>query len=144
MEFEYSYEHERGFMPTYGDIDWHSKWLASNNTDTEAVIFATSHAKNTEQLIELNQENCFVYLNAADPEFDIILIETDEEESESWWVCRSQIGDEAFMELVDTIGEEATVVHTRYPMQHCVEFVLSVMEKDLNGFQSLADLPSIE
>lgn len=144
MEFEFSYEHERGFMPTYADIDWHSKWMANNDIEDAAVLFATSRGKNEELLLELTQENCYIYLNATDPEFDVILIETDEENSESWWLCRPQIGDEAFTELLDTFGEEATVIHTKYPMPHCAEFVLSVLEKDLNAFQSLADLPNQE
>jgi len=144
MEFEFSYEHERGFMPTYADIDWHSKWLANNDAEDTAVLFAVSQRRRDDILLELTQENCFIYLNATDPAFDVILIETNEEEAENWWVCRPQFGNDEFNELIYKIGEEATVIHSKYPMQHCAEFVLSVLEKDLNGFQSLADLPSQE
>lgn len=142
MTFDFSYEQDRGYRPTYADIDWHSKWLANNNNDS-AVVLSIMQENNEEKSLELTQKNCFVYLNDTDPAFDVIIFNSDDE-GVNWWLCRAQYGNDEFTELIDTVGEVSTLHSTRYPEEHCIDFVLSVLNDDLDNFQSLADMPNLE
>lgn len=143
MEFEFSYGHERGFTPEYAGIDWHAIWHANNEANS-AVLFSRYNEEGEESIIELTQENCFIYFNATNSDFDVIVIETCEDEDEHFWVCRAQIGDDNFNELVFEIGEEGQVTHTRYPMEHCIDFVMSILVNDIQQVKSPADIPTIE
>lgn len=143
MNFDFSYEHERGYRPRYADIDWHSKWMANNNYEDSVVVLCIKQGKNEERTLELNQNNCFVYLNDTDPDFDVIIINSDDQ-AINWWFCRPQDGYDEFNEMLDNLGEASTLHSTRYPEEHCIDFVLSVLKNDLYNFQSLADMPNLE
>jgi hypothetical protein len=143
MEFAFSYGHERGFNPKYAGIDWHAIWHADKAADS-GVLFSTYNEEGEESVIELTQDNCFIYLNATNPEFDVIVIETCEDEEEHFWMSRGQIGNDNFNELVFEIGEEGRLTHTRYPIEHCVDFVMSILVDDIQQVKGPVDIPIIE
>ena len=131
MEFGYNEESNREFLPQYGGIDWHQRWLDNNDRDNWSIWGQTVDDLG-EFCEQLHQANCAFYLNETDPDFDILVVNDHRDDSADFWWSRYQMGNEQFDNLMDSMSDEVMMVFTKYPMQQCVEFVLGVMGLDLD------------
>jgi hypothetical protein len=87
----------------------------------------------------MTQENCAFYLNETDPSFDALVVVDQRDDSANWWLTRGQMGDEEFQDLLDVMGDEVMVAHTKYPMKKVAEYVLKQMEIDVEMLESYPD-----
>lgn len=134
MEFEFGYNEDknREFLPDYGGIDWHQRWLDEHDGEDEWSVWGETFDHMGEFCEQLNQSNCAVFINDTDSDFDCIIVSDHRDESADFWWCRYDIGDEKFTEIVDDIHEEVSCIFTKYPTEQCVEYVLGLMGLDLD------------
>ena len=132
MEFGQNKDDVREFLPTYGGVDWHEAWLSRHPKELGRLsIWGESFDEYGEFCEQLNQTNCAFYLNDTDDDFDCLVVTDDRDDSGDFWWTRGQLGDE-FDNLLDTLGEEVMIIHTKYPSQQVAEFVLRIMMNDVD------------
>ena len=143
MKFEFYTNREREYIPYYSGIDWEFKWLLANNVKDSPTLWFTHEDDEAEitrcEDFQICQENCVIYLNQTDDKFNLITINADEKTV--YLFTQHQIGREAFFELVDQIGEEVMIVHTKHPPEHITESIIQIMGEDLEPITSCADIP---
>lgn len=129
MEFGYS-ENNREFLPDYGEIDWHQAYLTQHGKDTLSVWGETED--DLGQFCEqLHQANCAFYMNDTNPDFDVLVVLDERDETADFWWSRYQMGDEQFSYLFENMNEEVMVVWTKYPMEKIVAFVIKAIHLDM-------------
>jgi hypothetical protein len=134
MDFEFGYNEDaaREFLPKYGGIDWHQRWLEQHDNKDNWSVWGEAIDDLGEFCEQLSQENCAFYLNETDKDFDILVVLDHRDDSADFWWCRYQLGNEEFEHLLDKLDSEVTVIFSKYPMEQCVSFVLGVMGMDLD------------
>ena len=131
MDFGQNAKNNREYLPEYGGIDWHSAWIARHPEEAGRLsMWGETFDEYGEFCEQLNQTNCAFYLNDTDDDFDCLVVTDDRDDSGDFWWTRGQLGDE-FDNLLDTLGEEVMIIHTKYPSQQVAEFVLKTMEIDI-------------
>ena len=132
MEFGQNAKNNREYLPEYGGIDWHSAWLARHPQEIGRLsIWGETIDEFGEFCEQLNQTNCAFYLNYTDDDFDCLVVIDHRDDSGDFWWSRGQLGDE-FDNLLDTLGEEVMIIHTKYPAQQAAEYVLRIMMNDVD------------
>ena len=132
MEFGQNAKNNREYLPEYGGIDWHSAWLARHPQEIGRLsIWGETIDEFGEFCEQLNQTNCAFYLNDTDDDFDCLVVIDHRDDSGDFWWSRGQLGDE-FDNLLDTLGEEVMIIHTKYPAQQAAEYVLKIMMNDVD------------
>jgi len=131
MEFGQNKDNVREYLPTYGGIDWHDAWLARHPEEIGRLsVWGEAFDELGEFCEQLNQTNCAFYLNDTDDDFDCLVVIDDRDDSGDFWWTRGQLGEDFDM-LLDTLGEEVMIIHTKYPAQQAAEFVLRIMMNDI-------------
>lgn len=132
MEFGYNENQSREFLPQYGGIDWHQVWLDKHDGKDNWSIWGETIDEFGEFCEQLNQANCVFYMNETNKDFDVLVVLDHRDNSADFWWSRYQMGDKEFENLFEKVGEEVSVVFSKYPMEDIVHFVLGVMGLDLD------------
>lgn len=119
----------REFLPTYGDIHWHSVYKRTHEEDSLPVWFETEDELG-ELVMQCHQENMAFYLNKTNPSFDAFVIQ-DPRDDTGIWFTRDKLGDQEFNRLLNSFYDEVMVVQTKYPMQNVAEAVLRFLHADV-------------
>ena len=131
MNFGKNEQNIRDYYPNHGDIDWEDAWLNRHDNKKQLSVWAEAEDSLGEFKEQLHQENCAIYLNDTDPDFDCIVLVDSRDENGDFWYSRIQVGDETFNELVDEISNEVMVIYTKYPLQTISEYIMKMMMIDL-------------
>lgn len=133
FEFGHNDKNTREYFPNHAGIDWHQAYLSRHESEPNSV-WGETFDELGEFCEQLHQENTCFYINETDPTFDVIVVIDHRDDGGDWWLTREQIGSEEFDELLDGIGEEVMVVHTKYPLKMVAEFVTQSLFSDLDKF----------
>lgn len=133
MAFEFgTNEHNvREFFPRYAEIDWREAYLHRNDEEKYS-IWGECFDSLGEFCEELHQENCAIYLNDTDPDFDVIVVLDHRDDSGDWWFGRQTIGSDDFDFIVDKMASEVLLIQTKYPLKMVAEYVTRSLFSDLD------------
>lgn len=131
MEFGKNAYNNREYLPTHAGIDWEQAWQARHQNVVQLSVWGQSMDELGEFCEQLTQENTCFYLNDTDDDFDVMVIIDHRDEFGDFWWSRQQLGSDMFDTLLDEIGAEVMVVHTKYPSQRIAEYILKIMEVDV-------------
>ena len=132
MEFGYNEYANREYLPKYGEIDWHQLWLDKQGGEDVPSVWGETVDEFGQFCEQLHQENCAFYMNETNSSFDVLIVLDPRDDNANFWWSRHQMGDEQFEDLFERIGDEVSVIFTRYPHKDIAEFVLKIMQTDLD------------
>ena len=118
------------FRPEYGGINWIHR-LNALLESSGVEITPVGYTEGSEPM-QINQENCVVYINQIADELDCIAVRYDQDPQDVWtWYFREKFT-VPFEYVVGAIGAWAMQVTTLYPMKHVVEQYEAFQATDLD------------
>lgn len=129
MTFGFGEENARDYIPIYAGINWHEKYMTTHEKDNWP-IYAHINDEFGKLDVQLTQENCAFYLNETDKDFDCVVITDPRDENGDFWYSRYDIGSDLFDEFIDDMGDEVTMIFSKYPGSVVADFVMRQLTKD--------------
>lgn len=134
------------FRPEYGDIQWTHRlnnWLELSGVELQPVAYR----EDKKPAMQLTQENTMIFWNMFADEMDCIALMYDQDDGQSTWYFREQLGGiavpeglemDGFEYVATVIGDWALQTMTLYPMENVVDqynkFYTPEIPDTLEGF----------
>ena len=120
------------FRPEYGGINWIHR-LNALLESSGVEITPVGYTEGSEPM-QINQENCVIYINQVADEMDCVAVNyhLDEKDVYTWYFREKFASPEMFAHVIGVVGAWATQVITLYPMKHVVEQYEAFQATDLD------------
>lgn len=132
-EASFGYGEVNEFKPDYSGVDWREAYerrMDKLGKDLPAPAWVEAEDEDGSFQEQLTQENFVIYLNATNPDMDVITVIDPRDGAAIWW-DRAKMGKDEFKTVLDSHRSEAMIIYTKYPLKMIAELIMKSAEVDV-------------